>query len=124
MVPERFAVRPKRGQDALSALDENIAGFAIHRRARGGVAQINGVAEEIVVEMLPPLLAGFSIETRDAFLEISPIAEIAHDVKLAVRDDGRGLAGEIGAPENILHRQLVGQTRLARNADLVRSAPA
>src|SRR4051812_14573591 len=57
VVPERFTIGSKGGQDALGALHEDIAGFRIYRRARSSIALIDRIAEKIIVEVLPNLLA-------------------------------------------------------------------
>ena len=98
MLPEYFAVRIKGGEDALRSLNIDIARFAIHGRAGGAVTQINRVTEKIVEKPPPEFLARLGVVTDDALLQIFAFAEIAHDVELAVGDDGRGLPGEIGDP--------------------------
>src|SRR2546421_3802945 len=100
MVPQQFTVSIERGENALCSLHEDIARFRINRSARGGIAIINSVAQKIVVQTLPKFLAGLSVETGDALLEIRALAKIAHDVKPAVGNHRRGLARKIGNPES------------------------
>ncbi len=111
--PEQFSVRGEARENSLRALDENIARLGINRGRSRGVTKINGVAEEIVVELLPELLAGFGVEADDTFLQIRAFAEIAHDVEPAVGDDGRGLAGKVRDPERMLRVNLVRQPGFA-----------
>src|SRR5438094_450111 len=100
MMPERFAISSERCQDALSPLDENFAGFCIDGGTGSRVPLVNCVAQKIIVKVLPKLLAGFAIEASNSFLHVRPFADITHDVKFAIRNDGRGLPGKIGDPES------------------------
>ena len=124
MLPEQRAVRRKRRQDALRALDVDVARLAIDRGAGGGVAQVNGVAEVIVKEMLPELPAGLGVEAGHALLQVGPLPGIPHGVKFAVRDNGGGLARKIRRPQRVLRRNTVGQAGLPRIPALLRPAPA
>ena len=124
MLPEQRAVRRKRRQDALRALDIDVARLAIDRRAGRGIAQVDGVAQVIVVEMLPELPARLRVETGHALLQIRPLAGIAHGIQLSVRDHGCRLPGEIRPPERVPGRNAVRETGLRRIAALLGSPPA
>src|SRR5205823_4671863 len=122
-VPEWFAIGSKGGQDALRPLHENITGFRIYRRARSSIALVDCIAEKIVVEVLPKLLAGFGIETSDSFLHVRAGAEIAHNVQLAIGNHRRGLPRKVGHPERLLDHDTIRQVFFQRSAILLRSAP-
>ena len=70
MLPKRFAFRGERREDALCALDEDVSCLRIDRGAGGCVTQINGVAQVIIIEMLPKLSPGIGFETRQSLLQI------------------------------------------------------
>src|SRR4051794_32957119 len=99
MLPKQFAVGIETGKDALSSLHEHVASFRIHSRAGSGIALIDCIAEKIVVETLPKFFAGLGIEAGYAFLHVRSLAQVAHDIKLSVGNDGSGLTGEIGDPK-------------------------
>ncbi len=109
MFPQQFAVRGERRKNPLRALDVNIARFLIDGRAGSGVAQINGVAEKITVHLPPKFLAGLRIVTNHAFLQFPALAQVTHDVNLAVGHDGRGLSREIHHPQRMRRIHLVRQ---------------
>jgi len=98
MMPERFADGCESRQDTLGALHIYIAGFVINGRAGSGVAEIDCIAEKIVITLLPEFFSGLGIEAGNTFLKIRAFAEITHDINFAVGYDGRGLARKIGDP--------------------------
>src|ERR1035438_10534165 len=112
MLPQQRAVRGERGQDALRALYIDVARLSINCRARRGVAQVDGVAQVIVIEMLPELLAGFGVKTGHSFLQVGTLPSVAHRVELPVRDYGGRLPWKVSAPERVLRRNAVRQTGL------------
>ena len=80
MFPEKFAVRCQRSQDSLRALQINIASLRVHGGRRCGVAEINGVAQEIIVALFPKQLSGFGIKTGNALLQIRTFAAKVNDL--------------------------------------------
>ena len=102
MPPQQLAIRRERRQDTLRALHVDIARLGIDRGAGCGIAQVDGVAQEIIVEMLPELLAGLGIEAGYSLLQVRPLARVAHRVQFAVRDDGGRLPGKIRPPQRML----------------------
>ena len=70
MLPEHAAILGERRQDALRALHVDVARFGIYRRAGRGIAQVNSIAQVIVVEVLPEPLAGLGVEASHSFLQI------------------------------------------------------
>ena len=123
MFPEDFAVGREAQEDALRALDVDVAGLGIDRRAGSGVAEVDGVAEEIRFTMFPDQLPGFRVETAGHFLQFRAVAEVAVDVEPAVRDDRCRLTREGRRPEGLLGVDLVRQPLLPGNARLFRPAP-
>src|SRR5512140_1596379 len=99
MLPPQGAVSRKRRQDALGTLDIHIAGLGIDGRARGGVAQVDCVAEVIVVEMLPKLPARFGVKASYSLLQVRPLSRVTHRVHLPVGNHGRRLTGKISPPK-------------------------
>src|SRR5437773_9879662 len=81
MLPQQFAIGGEGGQNALSSLDEDIAGLAIYRGTGSRVAQINRVAQKIIVAMVPKFVSRLGIETGHALLQICAFTQITHDVK-------------------------------------------
>ena len=124
MLPQRRAVRRKRRQDALRALHIDVTRLAINRRARGGIAQVDGVAQVIIVEMLPELPARFGVETGHSLLQVRPLARVSHRIQLAVRDYGGRLPREIRPPQRLFRRNAIRQAGLPRIPGLLRPAPA
>ena len=102
MVPEHLAVRRERGEEPLRALEEQVASLGVDRRARGGVARVNDVAQEIVELVLPKFLAGVGVKTKHAFLQVRAFAEMADDENSAVGHRRRGAPGQVGRPERVL----------------------
>ena len=123
MYPEQFAVSSKRGKNALCALHIHIARFLVHRRTGRGVAQVNRVTKKVIVALVPEFLAGFRVKTGDTFLQVRAIAQVTHDVKFAVGDDRRGLAGKVSGPERVFEGQFLRQVLFERDAGLLRAAP-
>ena len=89
----------ERRQDALRALHIDVARLAINRGARGGVAQVDRIAQVIVVEMLPELLAGLGVEAGHALLQVRPLA-LRSPSRKACRSRSRApIAREIRPPQ-------------------------
>src|ERR1035437_8507284 len=102
MLPQQRAVGCERRQDALRALDIDVSRFAIDRGTCSGVAQVDGVTQVIIVEMLPELLPGFGVEAGYALLQVRSLACVAHHVELAIGDHRRRLPGKISPPKRAL----------------------
>ena len=60
--------------------------------------------------MLPKFLASFGVKRGNPFLHVRPVAEVPHDVQLAISDHGSGLAREISNPEGFFGGNVVGQS--------------
>src|SRR5262245_28547822 len=73
--------------------------------------------------MFPKFFAGLGVEARRDFLQIGALSEKAIDVKLAVRDDRRGLPGKRRRPERLFRIDLVRQAFFLRRAEPLRAAP-
>ena len=48
VAPQEFSVVGVAGQDAVRVLDVYVSGFSVHGGGRGGVPQVNGVAQEVI----------------------------------------------------------------------------
>ena len=68
VLPKDFAILRKRGEQTLRALEKKVAGFRVDRRARGGVAGVNDVTQEVVELVLPQFLAGLGVQAEHALL--------------------------------------------------------
>src|SRR5262249_47825811 len=111
------------GEDPLGTLHEDVSGFRVDGGAGSGITLVNRVTEEIVVEMLPKLLAGVGVKAGDSFLEVWAIAQITHDIDLSIGNDGGRLAGEVGFPEGILEREARGEIFFQGQTGLLWAAP-
>src|SRR5262245_44206360 len=98
MLPLQLSIGSEPGQNPLGALHEYISRLRVNRRAGSGIALIDGVAQEIIVEPLPKFLAGLSIKASNPFLQIGIFTNVTHYVELAIGDDRGGLAGEVSHP--------------------------
>src|SRR3954463_6378922 len=98
MLPKQLPVRIDSRKDTLRPLHKHVSRLRIHRRARSGVALINRITQEIIVQTMPEFFAGFGVEASNAFLEIRPVTYITHDVEFAIGNDCSGLAGKISHP--------------------------
>ena len=102
MLPEHLAVLCERGEESLRALVKQVAGLGIDRRARGGVARVDDVAQKIVELALPKFLARVGVKTKHALLQIRAFAEMADDKNPAVGHRRRGAPGQIRRPKRVL----------------------
>ena len=123
MLPEPPPVGGESRQDALRALHVHVAGLRIDGRAARGIAQVDRVAQKIVVERLPKLPPAFRVEARHPLLQIGPLANITHRVEPALRQHRRRLARVIRHPQRLLGAHLLRQARLPRHARLLRAPP-
>ena len=84
---------------------------------------INDVAQKIAVALLPKLFAGLGVEAGENLLQVRTVADIAHDIKVAIGDDRSGLTGQVRRPQRMSGLHFVWQVFFEGSAVLVRSAP-
>jgi len=123
MLPQCLAVGRVAAEDPLGVLEINVARFRINRRAGCGVAQVYGVAQKIGVKVFPEKFSRFGVKTGHALVQVRPFAQITHDIKPAVGDDGRGHAGKIRRPERAFGVESGGEILFRRDAVLIWPAP-
>ena len=123
MIPKRFSIGSKGGEDALGSLHINIASFRIDGWTRSCVAVINDITQEVAETMFPELFSRFSIEADERFLKFRAVPKITHDVNFAVGDHRRGLAGQISGPERLIDSDFLRQIFFGSRSVLVRAAP-
>ena len=102
MLPQHFAVRRERREEPLRALIKQVACLGIDRRARGGVARVDDVAQKIVELALPKFFARVGVKTKHALLQVRAFAEMADDKNPAVGHRRRGAPGQIRRPKRVL----------------------
>src|SRR5690349_18970476 len=78
--PQELTVGCESGQDALRPLHVHITGFSINCRARRCVPKINGIAQVIVIQMLPDFFSALGVKTSNSFLQVGALALISHGV--------------------------------------------
>ena len=79
-LPEQLAVRREAHQQALRALHVHIARLGVYCGRRVRVPQIDDVAQEIILPMVPEHFARFRVEARHDFLQVGPFAQVTVDV--------------------------------------------
>ena len=125
MLPQQRTVGRKPSQDALGALDVDIAGLRVDRRTGGGVTGVDIVAEKIAEQMVPEFFPGLRVETGNPLLQAGAFAEIPHHVQFGVGDHGGGRPREIDGEQVIrpVEFDFVRQTPFGRTPVLFGTTP-
>src|SRR3954465_11022602 len=102
MTPQHVAIRGTGAENSLCTLEINRAGLRIDRRARSRVAQVNGIAQVVIIELLPQFFASRRIKTGKPLLQIRTGAEVTHRVEFSIRNYRSRLTREIRDPDGVL----------------------